>query len=513
MGPQAEPDLAIYTVNEWTEFLWTDDGWNSVDAATMLHANCAEAIFSMAKGKGGKGKEGGGKGKGGGAATGKGGFQGMCWQCNVYGHSGRNCPTNPYTGGGKGAQQKGAGKGKGLHAVEPQTPASTGGFSFSGLGCIMSAPAPCADGFRAPKKTVKPVATPSSRPNGKGGTRFMPLAECDDPCCAPAGYLDPETKTLDVKFTDEAAVQWCRDNFGHLLPAYLRNPSQTPTAKWEEREPTPTMTSELEFPKIIKKKASSKVRGKFNILSKMTQKQVNAAKKKEAERRDEKWFMNTKLEVIWGYEAEDPIADQDKSKGEDEPKPVPETKTTAPTSVPKSLTEIFAEKLKDRFRTNHDINLFTECPAGQSLIAAVEEKVWNKIAVAVDSGACAHVTPGNVCSIDNQPKIPSAPENYYGAGNEAIKNLGSQKVNGQDEKGQNVGFTFDVAENLSRPLASVYEITEQGNKVVFEKGGGYIQCGKTGSKIQLRPEGKLYFLDLWVEVPKSISGSPFARPI
>ena len=59
----------------------------------------------------------------------------------------------------------------------------------------------------------------------------------------------------------------------------------------------------------------------------------------------------------------------------------------------------------------------------------------------------------------------------------------------------------------------MFEITEQGNKVVFEKGGGYIQCGKSGSKIQLRSEGKLYFLDLWVEVPKSISGSPFARPI
>ena len=169
--------------------------------------------------------------------------------------------------------------------------------------------------------------------------------------------------------------------------------------------------------------------------------------------------------------------------------------------------------MKDRFKTNYDINLFTESPAGQNLIAAVEEKVWNKIAVAVDSSACAHVTPGNVFSIDNQPKRASAPDNYYGAGNEAIKNLGSQKVSGQDEKGQNVGFTFDVADNLSRPLASVYEITEQGNKVVFEKGGGYIQCGKTGSKIQLRSEGKLYFLDLWVEVPKSISGSPFARPI
>ena len=147
------------------------------------------------------------------------------------------------------------------------------------------------------------------------------------------------------------------------------------------------------------------------------------------------------------------------------------------------------------------------------MLAAVEEKVWNKIAVAVDSGACAHVTPGNVFSIDNQPRRSGAPENYYGAGNESIKNLGSQKVKGQDDNGRDVGCTFDVAENLSRPLASVFEITEQGNKMVFENGGSYIQCGKTGSKIQLRSEGKLNFLDLWVEVPRSISGSPFAWPI
>ena len=74
-------------------------------------------------------------------------------------------------------------------------------------------------------------------------------------------------------------------------------------------------------------------------------------------------------------------------------------------------------------------------------------------------------------------------------------------------------FVFDVAGKLSRQLASVFEITEQGNEVVFTKGGGFIRDGQSGAKIQLRQDGKLFFLDLWVEVPKSIAGSPFARPI
>ena len=100
---------------------------------------------------------------------------------------------------------------------------------------------------------------------------------------------------------------------------------------------------------------------------------------------------------------------------------------------------------------------------------------------------------------------------YFDASGGEIANLGCQTVRGQDEHGRDINLKFDVAGKLTRPLASIWEITSQGNEVTFKSGGGYIKDCKSGQQIPLRAEGKLYFLDVWVEVPESISNSPFAR--
>ena len=139
--------------------------------------------------------------------------------------------------------------------------------------------------------------------------------------------------------------------------------------------------------------------------------------------------------------------------------------------------------------------------------------MWGKIAVAVDSGACAHVTPENVFSLTTTPtEMSKAGKDVYGADGGVIKNLGEQVVRGQDVLGEKVDLRFDVASKLTRPLASVFEICEAGNRVVFEKGKGFIQNIKSGGKAPLRCEKMLCFLDVWLEVPRSISSSPFVRP-
>ena len=84
-------------------------------------------------------------------------------------------------------------------------------------------------------------------------------------------------------------------------------------------------------------------------------------------------------------------------------------------------------------------------------------------------------------------------------------------MNGKDEDGNRVQLKFGVASKLTRPLASVWEIVEGDNEVVFKKGHGSIR-NYQGKKTPLRCEGKLWFLDVWVEVPKAIATSPFARP-
>ena len=48
-------------------------------------------------------------------------------------------------------------------------------------------------------------------------------------------------------------------------------------------------------------------------------------------------------------------------------------------------------------------------------------------------------------------------------------------------------------------------------KVVLDNEGSYIQNKKSGKTIDVRQEGSLYVLDLWVQVPEELSSSPFIR--
>ena len=131
----------------------------------------------------------------------------------------------------------------------------------------------------------------------------------------------------------------------------------------------------------------------------------------------------------------------------------------------------------------------------------------------MDSGACSHVTPMNIFALLSSPSTSSmAGRDFYGADGGVIKNLGEQMVKGEDDQGNAINLKFDVADKLTRPLASVHEICECGNRVMFEKGKGFIQNIASGVKTPLRCEGKLYFMDIWVEVPRSLSTSPFVRP-
>ena len=103
--------------------------------------------------------------------------------------------------------------------------------------------------------------------------------------------------------------------------------------------------------------------------------------------------------------------------------------------------------------------------------------------------------------------------NFFGADSKPIPNLGGQSVVGKGINGECLSMEFDVAK-ISRPLASVMEIIERDNDVMFSnrKGGSYIQNCKSGQKTPLRQEGRLFFLDIWVEVPSQIANSlPFVR--
>ena len=165
------------------------------------------------------------------------------------------------------------------------------------------------------------------------------------------------------------------------------------------------------------------------------------------------------------------------------------------------------ENPSDVISPSNAISLFEYATPGAAVMPIETELLWVKIPVAVDSGACAHVTPVN-CFGGECDQVKGA--DFFGAEGSPIKNLGKQKVTGVDSNNAPVELKFNMVSKLSRPLMSVFEIAELGHEVHFGKGKGWIES-PSGVRTELRCEGKLWFLDIWTQVPKSMASSPFAR--
>ena len=156
------------------------------------------------------------------------------------------------------------------------------------------------------------------------------------------------------------------------------------------------------------------------------------------------------------------------------------------------------------------INLITENP-DSAILNLNQKMVWVQVPCAVDSGACANVAPVGIFSLEKsliklQPK-------FFGADGSPIENLGTMVAMGTSEEGVEMKIDFDLAK-VTRPLLSVHKMTSNGHKVIFNEEGGYIQVKGSSTRINLRPEGRLFMLDLWVKVPQEVAdSSPFVRQV
>ena len=79
-----------------------------------------------------------------------------------------------------------------------------------------------------------------------------------------------------------------------------------------------------------------------------------------------------------------------------------------------------------------------------------------------------------------------------------MPNYGEKRLQWKAEGGSVGGITLQLTDVL-KPLASVSQICEAGNRVVFEDTGGYIENIKSGTRTPIRKAGKAYKLDLWVK--------------
>ena len=158
-----------------------------------------------------------------------------------------------------------------------------------------------------------------------------------------------------------------------------------------------------------------------------------------------------------------------------------------------------------------NLNLLTAGEHLKSIMPVEKGMVWAQVPCAADSGACAHVAPPGIFGESSKDKVHKA--KYYGADGSPIDEFGSLSVNAVLGGRTAMATAFDIV-NITRPLLSVNQMVANGDNWVFGKDSSYIQVSGSKQRIYLRPEGKLYMLDLWVKIPVELSrSSPFVRQV
>ena len=125
---------------------------------------------------------------------------------------------------------------------------------------------------------------------------------------------------------------------------------------------------------------------------------------------------------------------------------------------------------------------------------------WVRVQGVVDSGAAAPVAPPSMA-----PGLPvresagsKAGKTYTSASGHGMENLGEQLLACVTDNGIATEVLFQMAD-VSCPLVSVSAICDQGNRVVFGRGGGCIQNLTTGLEVPFERRGGVYALGLWVK--------------
>ena len=135
------------------------------------------------------------------------------------------------------------------------------------------------------------------------------------------------------------------------------------------------------------------------------------------------------------------------------------------------------------------------------------------VKVCPDSGATKFVAPENMCMhIAVEPSEASKRMVKYRAANgQTIPNKGEKKVSGEDIDGGKIEAVWQIA-GITKPLASVREMVEAGNRVTFdqdERGNNIsgIYNKKKAIKILIELVGAAYDFEMWVEKTEKNSKS------
>ena len=146
----------------------------------------------------------------------------------------------------------------------------------------------------------------------------------------------------------------------------------------------------------------------------------------------------------------------------------------------------------------------------------VFEMGWQKVSMAVDSGAAETVIPHTL--VAGHPIFETEASrkgiNYASATGQPIPNLGEQRLPLCTAEGSLRSMTFQAAP-VSRALGSVKRMMTSGHRVVFDNDGCYIQHKTSGEINWLREENGNFMMDMWimpVEQLNEMKSMGFGRP-
>ena len=141
--------------------------------------------------------------------------------------------------------------------------------------------------------------------------------------------------------------------------------------------------------------------------------------------------------------------------------------------------------------------LLTVC---DEAISTVQKDGWEEFDMVVDSGASETVIgPNMVESVDAvEGKAYRAGVKYEVANGVRIPNLGEKNFVGVSNEGMKSQMEVQVCD-INKGLLSVSKIVANGNRVVFDPQGSYIEDPRTGEVMQLKASRGLYMLKMWTK--------------
>ena len=135
---------------------------------------------------------------------------------------------------------------------------------------------------------------------------------------------------------------------------------------------------------------------------------------------------------------------------------------------------------------------------------------WCQVISYVDSGAGKSVCPIEHC--DEVPVVSSrgsrSGEHFTTASGVRLPNQGDRTITGVDDRGTPLELKYAVAD-VTTALDSVAKICDAGNRVIFDKWGGYIAGGK--GRVDFKRVDDSYVRTTWVRRPRKPKKNPTAE--